>query len=76
MAEEILPPEHRRDFPDRFFLHRRSGAPAVESVIIRIDPHRERIGQACYRMWRLEHLPGVERVEVGIVVLEAIGGGR
>src|SRR5579863_2750340 len=74
MAEEILPAEHGGDFGDRLFFERARGTTAVERVIVGIDEHRESIGEARDRMRRLKHLAGVERVEIGIVVLKA--GGR
>ncbi len=44
-------------------------------MIVGIDEHRERVGEARDGMRGLEHLAGVKRVEVGVVVLEAGGGG-
>ena len=72
VAEVRLPAEHARDVGDRFLLHGRTRAAAVERVIVRVDPHRERIGEARDRMRRLQHLAGVLRVEVGVVVAHAI----
>ena len=75
MAEKVRPPEHRGDFGDRFFLHRGRGAPAVERVIVGIDPHRQGIGEPRHRMRRLEHLSGVQWMKIRIVVVKALGCG-
>src|SRR6267378_8697354 len=75
MAEEIVPTEHRGDFGDCFFLHRGSSAAAVQGVIVGVDPHGERVSEASDGMRRLEHLAGVEGMKIGVVVLQALGGG-
>ena len=72
---KFLPAEHGGDFGDGFFFHCAGGAAAVERVIVGIDEHRERVGEARDRMRGLQHLAGVERVEIGVVVVEAVGGG-
>ena len=73
VAEVRLPAEHARELGDRFLLHGRAGPPAVERVVVGVDPHRERVGEPRDRVRRLQHLAGVERMEVGIVVVQAIG---
>ena len=67
-----LPAEHARDVRDGFLLHRGTRAAAVERVVVRVDPHRERVGEARDRMRRLQHLAGVLRVEVRVVVAHAV----
>jgi len=73
MAEVLGPVEHLREGCDRFDLHRGTCATAVERVIVGVDRHGQSVGSASDGMWRLQHLAGVERVSVGIVVLEAFG---
>jgi hypothetical protein len=68
------PTEHLREGGYGFDLHGRAGAAAVEGVVVGIDRHCERIGGAGDGVGRLQHLAGVERVGVGVVVLEADGG--
>ena len=69
------PAEHGGDLADRLDLHLRAGAAAVPGVVVGIDVHGQRIGRARQRMRRLEHLPGIERMEVGIVVSQPMGHG-
>jgi len=45
VAKKILPTVHASDLCDRFFFHHRRGPPAIQRVIIRIDPHGQRIRQ-------------------------------
>jgi hypothetical protein len=45
-------------------------------VVVRVDPHRERVGGARERVRRLEHLARVEGVEVGVVVAHLLGRGE
>ena len=42
--------------------------PAVERVIVRVDQHRGEIADDGCRVRRLQHLPGVRRVEERVVV--------
>jgi hypothetical protein len=42
-------------------------------MVIRVNPHGEGIGEPGYGMRRLQHLTGIEGVEVGIIVVEAPG---
>src|SRR6267154_5286525 len=74
MAEEIVPAEHCGDFGDCFFFHRGSSAAAIERVIVGIDPHSEGVSETSDGVRRLEHLPSVEGMKIGIVVLQAFGG--
>jgi len=67
----LAPVEHYGEGVYSFDLHRGTRAATVESVIVGIDRHRQRIGSTSDGVWRLEHLPGVERVTVGVVVLKA-----
>ena len=69
-----VPAEHRGDLGDGFLLHGGTGAAAVERVVVGVDPHRERVRGARDRVRRLQHLAGVERMEVGIVVAKTFGG--
>src|SRR6266404_9190867 len=68
MAEEIVPAEHRCDFSDCFFFHCGCGAAAVQGVIVGVDPHGEGVSKASDGVRRLEHLPGVEGMKIGVVV--------
>ena len=43
-------------------------------MIVRVDGHGERVGGAGDGVRRLQHLAGVERMRVGIVVVENLGG--
>ncbi len=52
------------------FSMRELVAPAVERVVVRVEPHGERVREPRHRVRRLEHLAGVERMEVRVVVLE------
>ena len=65
------PAEHGGDLADGLDLHLRAGPAAVAGVVVGIDGHGQRIGGARHRMRRLEHLPGIERMEVGVVVAPA-----
>ena len=71
VAQKLRPAEHAGDLGHRLDLHLRAGAAAVAGVVVGIDLHGQRIGGARHRMRRLEHLPGIERMEVGIVVAQA-----
>lgn len=74
VAEKLGPTKHGCDFANGFFFHGGAGAAAVERVIVGIDEHGKSVGQASDWMRRFEHLPGVERMEIGIVFLEARSG--
>ena len=71
VAEMLGPVEHLREGGYGFDLHGGAGAAAVERVIVGIDRHGQRVGGAGDGVGRLQHLPGVERVGVGVVVVEA-----
>ena len=73
MAQILGPTEHCGKFRNGFLFHCRRSATAIERVIVRVDPLRQRVSQPCYRMWRLEHLPGVERMKIGEIVVKALG---
>ena len=73
--------EHLCEGGDGFDLHGGAGAAAVESVVVGIDRHGQGIGGTRDGVRRLEHLAGVERMRVGIVVVQTSGdllqdGGR
>ena len=70
----ILPAEQGSNLRHRLFFHLRAGAPAIQGVVVGVDPQREHISSARHRVRRFEHLPGVQRVEVGIIILHALGG--
>ena len=70
MAEMLGPAEHLCERGDGFDLHGGAGAAAVEGVVVGIDRHGQRVGGAGDGVRRLEHLPGVERMGVGVVVVE------
>ena len=77
VAEEgrLLPAKHRRYVGYGFNLHLRAGPAAVARVVVGIDGHGQRIGRPRHRMRRLEHLPGIEGMEIGIVVAQPVCGG-
>ncbi len=70
VAEMLGPVEHLRQSGDGLDLHGGTGAATVESVVVGIDRHGQRIGCAGERMRGLEHLSGIERMSVGVVVVE------
>ena len=74
MAQELRPAEHAGDLGNGLNLHLGAGAAAIAGVVIGVDRHGQRIGGARHRMRRLEHLPGIERVEVGVVVAQPVRG--
>src|SRR5258706_10884107 len=69
MSEEISPAEHGGNLRDSFFFHCGGGAAAIEGVIVGIDPHGQRVGETSDWMRGLEHLAGIERIKVGVVVV-------
>ena len=71
VAEVLAPAEHARELGDRLVLHRRAGAPAVERVVVGVDPRRQRVREPRHRVRRLQHLTGVERMEVREVVVQS-----
>ena len=74
VAEIGWPAEHPGQGGDGFEFHGGAGAAAVQRVVVGVDRHRHGIGCARNGMRRFKHLPGVERVVVGIVVLHPLGG--
>lgn len=70
VAQMMRPVKHLRQRGDGFNLHGGAGTASVKRVIIGVDRHGERIGSAGDGMWRLQHLPCVERVGVGVVIVE------
>ena len=74
MAEVLGEAEHLCELGYGFELHGGAGAASVEGVVVGVDRHGERIGSARDGVRRLEHLAGVERVGVGVVVVQARGG--
>ena len=72
MAQVFAPPEHPRNLRHGLNFHGRTGPAPIPRVVVRIDRHRQRIRRPRHRMRRLQHLPGIERMEVGIVVREPL----
>ncbi len=75
VAEVPVHAEHPGDFGHRLLFHARTGATAVERMVVGIHVHGERVGQPRHRVRRLEHLAEVERMLVGVVVLQSRRGG-
>src|SRR5882672_3307220 len=75
MTQKILPTKHRSNFCDGFFFKRRSRAPSVQGMVVRVDVHRQRIRNPCDRMRRLQHLPRIQRMKIRKIVLKLLGGG-
>ena len=74
VAEKVLAPaEHGGNLSHRLDFHLRAGPAAVASMVVGVDGHGQRVGRARHRMRRFEHLPGVEGVEVGVIVGEPPG---
>ena len=71
MAEVLRQAEHLCERGYGFNLHSGTGATAVERVIVGVERHRQRVGGAGDGMRRLQHLTSVERMAVGVVVVEA-----
>ena len=72
MSQKICPAKHCGNCANSFHFHARAGTAAVECVIVGIDVHGQRISGAGERVRRLEHLPGVKRMEIGIVVCHSL----
>jgi hypothetical protein len=72
VAEMLGEAEHASDFRDRLDFHLGAGAAAVAGVVVGVDGHGEGVSSSGDGVGRLEHLAGVEGMEVGIVVLEAV----
>src|SRR5467141_899186 len=73
VAQKILPTEHAGDLCDCLFFHRRGGPPTIQRVIVRIDPHGQRIRQPGHWVRRLQHLSRVQWMKIGIVILQSLG---
>jgi hypothetical protein len=73
MAEVARQAEHRGQLRDRLLLHLRRGGAAVERVVVGVQQHGRRVRRPRDRHGRLEHLPGVVRVRIGVHVLQPIG---
>src|SRR5262249_51923843 len=75
MTEKVFPSKHGGNFSNCFLFHRRSRAAAIQSVVVRVDPHGQGVCKPGDWMRRLEHLARVQRMEVRIIVLKAFGSG-
>ena len=73
VAQRFCPAKHARDSRNRLDLHLRAGSSAVAGVVVRVDRHRQRIGGARHRVRRLQHLPRIEGMEIGVVVAQPVG---
>ncbi len=69
-AARFGPAEHGGDLADCLDLHLGAGPSAVARMVVGVDVHGQRVGRARQRVRRLQHLPGVEGMEVGIVVAQ------
>jgi hypothetical protein len=66
------PPEHGRDLLHRFDFHGGAGSATIQSMIVRVDILGQGVGQPGHGVGRLEHLAGIEGVEVWIIVPHTI----
>ena len=73
VAQWGAPAKHLTQFGDALLLHGRAGAAAVQCMIVRVDPKRQRVCDSGNRVRRLEHLPCVLRMVVGVVILHTHG---
>jgi hypothetical protein len=73
VAKMLRPAEHCGQGSDRLHLHGRTGPPAVEGMIVGVQRHCERVGSAGDRVRRLQHLARIQRVLVGVVVMQLPG---
>jgi hypothetical protein len=71
MAEVRFPSHHPGELGDRLFLHRRARPPSIECVVVGIDMECEFVRKTCNGMRRLQHLAGIQWMEVRVVVLES-----
>ena len=71
VAEVGGPSEHGGEALNGLDFHLRAGAASIEGVVVGIDPGCKRIGCTSDRVGRLEHLAGVEGVEIGVILAEA-----
>ena len=72
VPERLAVAEHRGDRGDRLLFQRRGGRAAVERVVVGVQQHRGRVGGPGHRVRRLEHLPDVVRLAVGVGVGEPL----
>src|SRR4029077_7477593 len=73
MTQMFVPTKHCGDLRYGFLLHGRRSASPIKRVIVGIDPLRQSVGKPRYRMWRLKHLPGIERMKVGEIIVQPLG---
>ena len=73
VAEMLGQAEHAGEVGDGFNFHGGAGAASVKGVVVGVDPGGEGVGGAGDGVRGLEHLAGVEGMEVGVVVGEASG---
>ena len=76
VAQMFSPGEHGGDLGNRLDLHLRAGAATVSGMVVRVDLHGQGVGGSRQRMRRLEHLPGVKRMKVGVVISQPMGHNR
>src|SRR3990172_10738994 len=74
MTQMRLPSDHSEELRDSLFLHRRACPPSIQRMVVRIDPHGKCIREAGCGVGRLQHLAGIERMEVGEIVPETLCG--
>src|ERR1700744_630419 len=67
------PAKHVGQCTDSFDFKMRTGTSAVEGMVVGIEPHRHRISCARDGVRWLEHLSGVKRMEIGVVVGHPVG---
>ncbi len=53
-------------------LHLRAGPASVPRMVVRIHRHGQRIGRPRHWMRRLEHLSGIEGMEIRVVVAQPV----
>ena len=70
MAQEFRPAEDSGNLAHSLDLHLRAGPASIARMVVRVDGHGQRIGGTRQRMGRLEHLPGIKRMKIGIVVAQ------
>ena len=75
VPQKIRPPEHAGNYCDGFFPHRGRGAPAIQSMIVGIDPHGQGISHTRHGVGRFQHLPCIKRMKIRIVIPKAFGRG-
>src|SRR5882724_4321943 len=70
MPQKFLPSKHCGNFRNRLLLQFRRRASAIQRVIVWIDVHGQRICQPRHGMRWFQHLSCIERMKIGIVVLQ------